>query len=51
MLKNLWQHPATSIAGTVIAALGLFLSQCPTSKYAAGATVVLGFISKDPWGK
>lgn len=49
MLKNLWQHPTTSIAGIIIAGLGLFLSQCPTSKYAAGATVVLGLVSKDPW--
>lgn len=49
MLKNLWQHPATSIVGVVIGSLTLFLSQCPTSKYAAGATVVLGFLAKDPW--
>lgn len=51
MLKNLYQHPATSIVGMLIAGLGLFLSQCPTSKYAAGATVVLGILSKDPWAK
>jgi hypothetical protein len=49
MLKNLWQHPVTTAAGLLIAGLGLFVSQCPTSKYAAGATVVLGFLAKDPW--
>ena len=49
MLKNLYQHPATTIFGLVIAGLGMFLSQCPTSKYAAWATVVMGFLSKDPW--
>jgi len=49
MLKNLWQHPATTVVGLVIAGLGLFVSQCPTSKYAAGATVVLGILAKDPW--
>lgn len=51
MLKNLYQHPFTSIAGVLIAGLGLFLSQCPTSKYAAGATVVLGLLAKDPLSK
>lgn len=48
MLKNIWEHPVTTISGLVIAALHVFLSNCPNSKYAAGATVVLGFVAQDP---
>jgi hypothetical protein len=48
MLKNLYQHPITTITGLVIGALTLFVGNCPGSKYAAGATVVLGILSKDP---
>ncbi len=49
MLKNFWQHPVTTIAGFVIGGLTLFVAQCPGSKYAAGATVVLGILAKEPW--
>jgi hypothetical protein len=49
IFKNFWQHPSTTIAGLVIAGLTLYVSQCPSSKYAAGATAVLGILSKSPW--
>jgi hypothetical protein len=48
MLKNIYEHPITTIAGLVIGALTLFVANCPGSKYAAGAAVVLGILSKDP---
>jgi hypothetical protein len=49
MLKNLYEHPLTTVAGIVIGGLTLFVANCPNSKYAAGATVVLGILAKDPF--
>lgn len=51
MLKNLWEHPFTTVGGFLVGGLTLFVAQCPGSKYAAGAAVLLGILAKDPLAK
>ena len=47
-VRHIFTHWMTSSFGVAIGALAWFTSNCPTSKYAAGATVILGLLAKDP---
>lgn len=46
--RHVFTHWITSVSGFAIGAAQYFVLNCPTAKYTATATVLLGLISKDP---